>query len=169
MTPRACNARLTVRQYQNAVADLLGTFRESKEIGAERGAADYYNARNFRNDKKVFDRVDQRVEFNFEDSSPDTNKIDAKNSPSDGKARSSPTRPATTSLPQDRERRAPLDQLSRWPRREAADRWLGQFRREARVRRRARFASRRSGLSAPRQLQIQRQDRLACPPVETAA
>ena len=80
MTPaRVQLARLTVRQYQNAVADLLGTFRESKEIGAERGLkADYYNARNFRNDKKVFDRVDQRVEFNFEDSSPDTNKIDAK-------------------------------------------------------------------------------------------
>ena len=71
MTPaRVQLARLTVRQYQNAVADLLGNFRESKEIGAERGLkADYYNARNFRNDKKVFDRVDRRVEFDVEDSS----------------------------------------------------------------------------------------------------
>ena len=80
MTPaRVQLARLTVRQYQNAVADLLDTFRETKELGAGHGLkADYYNARNFRNDKKVFDRVDQRVEFNFDDSSPDTNKIDAK-------------------------------------------------------------------------------------------
>src|SRR5687767_5271254 len=72
-------ARLTVRQYQNAVADVLGSFREQKSIGDERGLkAEYYNSRNFRNDKKAFDRVDQRVEFNFGDSSPDTNKVDTK-------------------------------------------------------------------------------------------
>src|SRR5688572_10179196 len=48
-------ARMTIRQYQNAVADLLGSFREQKTIGSERGLkAEYYNARNFRNDKKVF-------------------------------------------------------------------------------------------------------------------
>jgi len=80
MTPaRVQLARLTIRQHQNAVADLLGSFREQRTIGTERGLkAEYYNARNFRNDKKVFERVDPRVEFNFEDSSPDTNKLDAK-------------------------------------------------------------------------------------------
>src|SRR5687768_1682047 len=43
MTPaRVQLARLTVRQYQNAVADLLDTFRETKEIGAGHGLkADY--------------------------------------------------------------------------------------------------------------------------------
>lgn len=72
-------ARLTVRQYQNAVADLVGSFRAEKTAGEERGLqASYYNARNFRNDKKAFERVDSRVEFNFAGSSPDTNKIDAK-------------------------------------------------------------------------------------------
>jgi hypothetical protein len=72
-------ARLTVRQYQNAVADLLASFREQKSAGDDRGLkAEYYNSRNFRNDKKAFERVDQRIEFNFGDSSPDTNKVETK-------------------------------------------------------------------------------------------
>lgn len=69
-------SRLTVRQYQNAVADLIDSFREengfSKELGLR---ATYYNARNFRNDKKVIERRDEVVNFNFGDKSPEKDKI----------------------------------------------------------------------------------------------
>jgi mono/diheme cytochrome c family protein len=72
-------ARLTVPQYLNSVADLVGSFREQKQIDNGRGlAAEYYNARNFREQKQVVERIDPKVEFNFANGSPDTNKIEAK-------------------------------------------------------------------------------------------
>lgn len=72
-------ARLTIAQYLNSVADVLGSFRARKELDDRRGLnADYHNARNFRDEKRVIERVDPKIDFNFEASSPDTNKIDAK-------------------------------------------------------------------------------------------
>jgi hypothetical protein len=72
-------ARLTVRQYLNSVADLVGSFRNGASLDERHGLrAEYFNGRNFNDQKKVLDRLDSRIEFNFGDSSPDTNKIDAK-------------------------------------------------------------------------------------------
>ena len=46
-------SRLTVRQHQNALADLIGSFREPMEWGLERGLhAEYFNARNFNADAR---------------------------------------------------------------------------------------------------------------------
>ena len=72
-------ARLTIAQYLNSVADIVGSFRSRKELDDRRGLnAEYHNARNFRGDKRVIERIDPKIDFNFADSSPDTNKIDAK-------------------------------------------------------------------------------------------
>jgi cytochrome c553 len=75
--PRVELARLTVRQYRNAVADLIGTFREPVRWGNERGLkAQYYKSRRFRGGDRVIDRIDPEVRFDFGVSSPDPEKID---------------------------------------------------------------------------------------------
>src|SRR5688572_30185151 len=57
-------SRLTVRQYQNAVADLLGSFRRASQWGTERGLRAQYNpSRNFRRDSKRIERVDPEINF----------------------------------------------------------------------------------------------------------
>lgn len=80
--PKIDLARLTVRQYQNSVADLIASFGGTKEAGDQRGLrADYYNARNFKKEKQAFDRTDSTIQFDFEAGSPapdgDTNVISA--------------------------------------------------------------------------------------------
>src|SRR5207253_2939088 len=48
--PRIELSRLTVRQYRNVVADLLGGFRNPGRWDAQRGLrGEYFNARRFRN------------------------------------------------------------------------------------------------------------------------
>ena len=70
-------SRLTVRQYRNAVTDLLGTFRGDGQWGEVRGLqADYYKSRKFRNEEKLIARVDPVVAFNFGTSAPDADKFD---------------------------------------------------------------------------------------------
>src|SRR3954468_21796665 len=58
-------SRLTVRQYQNALADLVGHFRGAAEWGSERGLRGEYNqSRNISGDpKKHFERLDSQVDF----------------------------------------------------------------------------------------------------------
>lgn len=64
-------SRLTVRQYENAVADLLASFTGTAEWGDERGLeADYYNERGLRRDKRVMERTDAAIDFDFGDGSP---------------------------------------------------------------------------------------------------
>ena len=47
-------ARLTVRQYRQAVADLIGSFRWKPAWGDERGLkAEYNSGRNFREESRV--------------------------------------------------------------------------------------------------------------------
>jgi hypothetical protein len=78
--PKIDFARLTVAQYQNSVADLIGSFGDRRKIGDERGLkGEYYNSRNFKRDRNIFDRLDARVQFDFGTNSPssDTNKIAA--------------------------------------------------------------------------------------------
>jgi hypothetical protein len=68
---RVAFSRLTVRQYENAVADLLGSFTGTAAWGEERGLeADYYNERRFRRDKRVIERTDPAIDVDFEDGSP---------------------------------------------------------------------------------------------------
>ena len=75
-------SRLTVRQYQNSIADLIGSFRKPGEWkfdsplpqdgqpAPERGlAAGYYKAREPRGDKAI-ERVDREVKFDFGEEAP---------------------------------------------------------------------------------------------------
>ncbi|HEX5471626.1 MAG TPA: DUF1592 domain-containing protein [Lacipirellulaceae bacterium] len=72
-------ARLTVRQYQNAVADLIGSFRGFAEWGSVRGLQGAYSDSRYIGDgKKHFERTDPQVDFKFGDESPDPKKFDAK-------------------------------------------------------------------------------------------
>lgn len=58
--------RLTVRQYRNSVADLVGSFRQPLTWSAERGLkGEYYSTRRFQKDKKILDRIDPEVKFDF--------------------------------------------------------------------------------------------------------
>lgn len=72
-------SRLTVRQYENAVADLLASFTERREEQrGERGLdADYYDNRRDRRDDLKIERVDPVVDFNFAAGSPDADNIKA--------------------------------------------------------------------------------------------
>lgn len=74
--PRIELSRLTVKQYRNTLADLIGSFRWNNNFGTERGLkASYYSSR--RTDKKnlALERVDPQVKFNFGDKSADPAKI----------------------------------------------------------------------------------------------
>ncbi len=69
-------SRLTVRQYENAIADLMGTFLGETPAGSEQGLkASYYNAKNFNREKRVIERIDPRVAFDFQEQSPEEGKI----------------------------------------------------------------------------------------------
>lgn len=71
-------ARLTVRQYRQSVADLLGSFRGGQSSwNNERGLkAEYFKTRRMRNEDRVIERVDPVVKFDFGDGSPDKDKIE---------------------------------------------------------------------------------------------
>lgn len=70
-------SRLTVRQYQNTVADLLGSFVGNGRWDQERGLnAEYFNQRRFNRDNRVIERRDATVDFDFDEGSPGE-KIDA--------------------------------------------------------------------------------------------
>src|SRR4051812_30094322 len=64
-------SRLTVRQYQNSVSDLVGSFRKAGEIDPRPGLkAEYYKGRRFRPDDKVEERLDEQVNFDFGTATP---------------------------------------------------------------------------------------------------
>lgn len=59
-------SRLTVRQFENSVADLVSTFRGRPNASKERGLkAEFYNLRSFNKDKRVIERVDPAVSYQF--------------------------------------------------------------------------------------------------------
>ena len=75
--PRVELARLTVAQYRNAVADVIGGFRPGARWGDERGLkAEYYKRRHFRTTDRVVARTDAEVNFNFGTASPEPGKIE---------------------------------------------------------------------------------------------
>jgi hypothetical protein len=76
--PRIELSRLTVRQYRNALSDLLLTFRPAATWDNQRGLkAEYFKTKRFRDDSRVIERIDPEVRFDFKKSSPDP-KIDPK-------------------------------------------------------------------------------------------
>ena len=70
--PRVELSRLTVRQYKNAVADTLGAFRQSPKLDDKRGLrGEYFNSRNFQGNKRLIERTDAEVRFNFQKAGPE--------------------------------------------------------------------------------------------------
>ncbi len=70
-------SRLTVRQYRNAVADLIGSFRSPGKLDSQQGLrAEYFKSRRLDGKERVIDRVDPVVQFDFADKSPDAEKIE---------------------------------------------------------------------------------------------
>jgi cytochrome c5 len=70
-------ARLTVRQYRNAVADLVGSSRGPSSWGDERGLhAEYFKGRRYRGNERVIDRVDPELNFDFGEAGPEPEKFD---------------------------------------------------------------------------------------------
>lgn len=64
-------SRLTVRQYQNVVSDLIASFRPAGTIDPRQGLkAEYYKGRRFRSDALVEERLDPQVDFDFGTVSP---------------------------------------------------------------------------------------------------
>jgi hypothetical protein len=65
-------SRLTVRQYQNAVSDLVGSFRPANVWPAERGLkGQYYKGRQPGQGDRIIDRLDPGVKFDFGETAPD--------------------------------------------------------------------------------------------------
>src|SRR5207245_1416702 len=60
-------SRLTVRQYRNAVADLVGTFRTPGSLDDRHGLhGEYFKSRQRRGGgERVIDRIDGEVNFDF--------------------------------------------------------------------------------------------------------
>ena len=70
-------SRLTVRQYENAIADLLGSFGSTGEWNDERGLeGEYYKNRRRRRSERQIERRDPQIDFQFGESSPDPETIE---------------------------------------------------------------------------------------------
>lgn len=70
-------SRLTVRQYRNAVADLIGTFRGTGKIEKQPGLrGEYFKSRRQNGKDRAIERIDPVVAFDFQDKSPDAEKME---------------------------------------------------------------------------------------------
>ncbi|HZP80806.1 MAG TPA: DUF1592 domain-containing protein [Chthonomonadaceae bacterium] len=70
-------SRLTVRQFRNAVADLIGSFRPATAPEARRGLhGAYFKGRDFDSKDRVLDRLDPQVQFDFGTMGPIPDKFD---------------------------------------------------------------------------------------------
>jgi hypothetical protein len=75
--PRLELSRLTVRQYRQSVADLIGTFRTVPRFDTQRGLkAEYFKSRRFSPKERIIERIDAAVQFDFGVSSPDAAKLE---------------------------------------------------------------------------------------------
>jgi mono/diheme cytochrome c family protein len=67
-TARIELSHLTVRQYRNVVADLVGSFRPSVALDDRRGLrGEYFKAGRFRRNERVLERIDPEVHFDYGD------------------------------------------------------------------------------------------------------
>jgi hypothetical protein len=70
--PRIELAHLTVNQYRSAIADVVGTFRTPAKLDDKQGLrAEYYNSRGFQGNKRLIDRLDPEVNFDFKTAGPE--------------------------------------------------------------------------------------------------
>lgn len=68
---RIALARLTVRQYRNTLADLIGSFRNGDKPDDRHGLqAEYFKAKQFNSGDRVLQRLDPEVHFDFGRSGP---------------------------------------------------------------------------------------------------
>ena len=76
--PRVELSRLTVRQYRNAVADLIGSFRglASWDPKAQGLLGEYYKGTRFRGSDSVISRIDPSVRFDFGTGAPGPDNFD---------------------------------------------------------------------------------------------
>lgn len=71
--PRVALSHLTVGQYRNSVADLIGTFRQGANFDGRHGLhGEYFNSRDVRRDRRLIDRIDPQVSFDFGTGGPDS-------------------------------------------------------------------------------------------------
>jgi cytochrome c553 len=76
--PRVELSRLTVRQYRQAVTDLIATFRPAGRWDELPGLhGEYFKSRRFRNGERVLERTDPEIRFDFGTASPVPDKIPA--------------------------------------------------------------------------------------------
>ena len=69
---RIALSRLTVRQHQNAIADLIAGFRSPGVWDDKRGLeGEYFDSRQMNRGQRVIDRTDAEIRFDFKDGSPD--------------------------------------------------------------------------------------------------
>ncbi len=69
--PRIDLTHLTVKQYRNAVADVVGSFRQSAKLDDKHGLhGEYYNSRGFQGNKRLINRTDAAVNFDFHTEGP---------------------------------------------------------------------------------------------------
>jgi len=74
---RVALSRLTVRQFRNAVADLVGSFRDAPHVQTQHGLqAEYFKAKRFDNGERVLQRVDPEVHFDFGTTGPVPDKFE---------------------------------------------------------------------------------------------
>jgi cytochrome c553 len=76
--PRIELSRLTVRQYRQVAADLIGTFRGMAHWDDQHGLkGEYYKSRRLRrNDERVIERIDPVVRFDFGVNGPEPKKFE---------------------------------------------------------------------------------------------
>lgn len=79
--PRVELVRLTNRQHLNTLADMLKRFTgQDAQLPAERGLSGvYYNGKDFNREKRVFERVDRQIVFDFGEGWPDEKFADGTN------------------------------------------------------------------------------------------
>ena len=78
MPPHIQLARLTVNQYRNVVADLVGSFRSAGLWDEQRGLeGDYFGSRRGGQGKPLFSRRDGEIRFQFGSGSPQADRIPA--------------------------------------------------------------------------------------------
>lgn len=70
--PRVELSHLTIGQYRSSVADLIGKFRSQPKLDGRIGLhAEYFNSRDTRRDKRLIDRIDPEVNFDFGTAGPE--------------------------------------------------------------------------------------------------
>ena len=69
--PREALSRLTVEQFDNSISDLLTPSVRGRRPDGQPGLkAEYYNSPSFKKDRKVEERLDSKVDFDYADGSP---------------------------------------------------------------------------------------------------